>query len=132
MTSEGSAPAPPARTGEGDGERCGGGLGVWLPLVILESAFVVLDSSVVDVSISQIVADLDATVAGVQLAITACTLVMAALLFVGASRRHLGSRQGLRHRPRDLQGRSLDRARPNLTVLLIGWSLSSRGSARSS
>ncbi len=99
----------------------------WLPLVILAAAqfVMVLDSSVMNVSISQIVADLHTTILGVQAAITAYTLVMAAFMLVGAK---LG----------DILGR--DRAfaiglavyglgslttalSPNLTVLLLGWSL---------
>ncbi len=100
---------------------------VWLPLAILAAAqfVMVLDSSVMNVSISQIVEDLDTTITGVQLAITFYTLVMAAFMLAGAK---LG----------DILGR--DRAfaiglaiygvgslttslSPNLTVLLIGWSL---------
>jgi len=99
----------------------------WAALAILAAAqfVMVLDSSVMNVSISQIVADLDTTIQGVQLAITAYTLVMAAMMLAGAK---LG----------DILGR--DRAfaiglaiygvgslttslSPNLTVLLIGWSL---------
>nr|WP_281381508.1 MFS transporter [Conexibacter arvalis] len=98
-----------------------------MPVAVLAAAqfVMVLDSSVMNVSISQIVADLDTTIQGVQLAITAYTLVMAAFMLAGAK---LG----------DLLGR--DRAfaiglavyglgslttalSPNLTVLLIGWSL---------
>src|SRR3954471_395337 len=99
----------------------------WIPIMILGAAqfVMVLDSSVMNVSISQIVADLDTTVQGVQLAITAYTLVVAALMLAGAK---LG----------DILGRgrafaiglaiygvgSLTTAlSPNLTVLLIGWSL---------
>src|SRR3954465_6175395 len=100
---------------------------VWLPIAGLGAAqfVMVLDSSVMNVSISQIVADLDTTIQGVQLAITAYTLVMAAFMLAGA-------------KPGDILGR--DRAfaiglaiyglgslttalSPNLTVLLLGWSL---------
>ncbi|WCB93090.1 Riboflavin transporter RibZ [Baekduia alba] len=111
-----------ADLGSGGDARAG-----WLPIAVLAAAqfVMVLDSSVMNVSISQIVADLDTTIQGVQLAITAYTLVMASLMLLGA---RLG----------DIIGRdrcfaiglavygvgSLTTAlSPNLTVLLIGWSL---------
>ena len=85
----------------------------------------VLDSSVMNVSISQIVADLDTNIQGVQLAITAYTLVMAAFMLAGAK---LGDIIG-----RDLTfaiglaiyglGSLTTALSPNLTVLLLGWSL---------
>jgi MFS family permease len=85
----------------------------------------VLDSSVMNVSISQIVADLDTTITGVQLAITAYTLVMATLMLAGAK---LGDIIG---RDRTFAiglavyglGSLTTALSPNLTVLLIGWSL---------
>jgi EmrB/QacA subfamily drug resistance transporter len=85
----------------------------------------VLDSSVMNVSISQIVADLDTTIQGVQLAITMYTLVMAALMLAGAK---LGDILG---RDRTFAiglavyglGSFTTALSPNLTVLLIGWSL---------
>src|SRR3712207_553443 len=85
----------------------------------------VLDSSVMNVSISQIVADLDTTIQGVQLAITAYTLVMASLMVAGAK---LGDILG-RDRTYALGlaiyglGSLTTALSPNLTVLLIGWSL---------
>jgi len=100
---------------------------VWLPIGIFASAqfVMVLDSSVMNVSISQIVADLDTTIEGVQLAITAYTLVMAALMLAGAK---LGDILG---RDRTFAiglaiygvGSLTTALSPNLTVLLIGWSL---------
>ena len=99
----------------------------WLPIAILGAAqfVMVLDSSVMNVSISQIVADLDTTIQGVQLAITAYTLVMAAFMLAGAK---LGDILG-----RDKAfaiglaiyglGSFTTALSPNLTVLLIGWSL---------
>lgn len=99
----------------------------WLPLAVLASAqfVMVLDSSVMNVSISRIVADLDTTVQGVQLAITAYTLVMAMLMLTGAK---LGDVLG---RDRTFAiglavyglGSLTTSLSPNLTVLLIGWSL---------
>jgi EmrB/QacA subfamily drug resistance transporter len=85
----------------------------------------VLDSSVMNVSISQIVADLDTTIQGVQLAITAYTLVMAAFMLAGAK---LGDILG---RDRTFAvglaiyglGSLTTALSPNLTVLLLGWSL---------
>ena len=99
----------------------------WLPLAILGAAqfVMVLDSSVMNVSISQIVADLDTTIQGVQLAITAYTLVMAALMLAGAK---LGDILG-RHRTFAIGlavyglGSLTTALSPNLTVLLLGWSL---------
>jgi len=99
----------------------------WLPLIILASAqfVMVLDSSVMNVSISQIVDDLDTTVTGVQSAITLYTLVMAAFMLVGAK---LGDILG-RDRAFGLGlavyglGSGITSISPNLTVLLIGWSL---------
>jgi MFS family permease len=98
-----------------------------LPIGIFASAqfVMVLDSSVMNVSISQIVADLDTTIQGVQLAITAYTLVMAALMLAGAK---LGDILG-RDRTFALGlgvyglGSLTTALSPNLTVLLIGWSL---------
>jgi MFS family permease len=98
-----------------------------LPIVIFASAqfVMVLDSSVMNVSISQIVADLDTTIQGVQLAITAYTLVMAAFMLAGAK---LGDILG---RDRTFAiglavyglGSLTTALSPNLTVLLLGWSL---------
>ena len=99
----------------------------WMPIAIFASAqfVMVLDSSVMNVSISQIVEDLDTTIQGVQLAITAYTLVMAALMLAGAK---LGDILG---RDRTFAiglaiyglGSLTTALSPNLTVLLIGWSL---------
>src|SRR5215213_8003186 len=103
------------------------GASLWLPIAILASAqfVMVLDSSVMNVSISQIVADLDTTIQGVQLAITAYTLVMASLMLAGAKLGDiLGSGRafaiGLAVYGLGSLTTSLS---PNLTVLLIGWSL---------
>jgi EmrB/QacA subfamily drug resistance transporter len=103
------------------------GQGLGLPIAIFASAqfVMVLDSSVMNVSISQIVKDLDTTIQGVQLAITAYTLVMAALMLAGAK---LGDILG---RDRTFAiglavyglGSLTTALSPNLTVLLIGWSL---------
>jgi EmrB/QacA subfamily drug resistance transporter len=117
-----SAAAHPAT---GARPAASGSLG--LPIVVFGAAqfVMVLDSSVMNVSISQIVADLDTTIQGVQLAITAYTLVMAALMLAGAK---LGDILG---RDRTFAiglaiyglGSLITAISPNLTVLLIGWSL---------
>lgn len=98
-----------------------------LPIAVLAAAqfVMVLDSSVMNVSISQIVKDLDTTVTGVQLAITAYTLVMAAFMLAGAK---LGDILG-RNKTFAIgcavygTGSFITAISPNLTVLLIGWSL---------
>ena len=99
----------------------------WMPIVILASAqfVMVLDSSVMNVSISQIVADLDTTIEGVQLAITAYTLVMAAFMLAGAKLGDIVGRDRIFAIGLAVYGvGSLTTAiSPNLTVLLIGWSL---------
>jgi EmrB/QacA subfamily drug resistance transporter len=117
-----SAQSDPAASARG-----AAGTKLGLPIAILASAqfVMVLDSSVMNVSISQIVADLDTTIQGVQLAITAYTLVMAALMLAGAK---LGDILG-RNRTFAIGlavyglGSLTTALSPNLTVLLIGWSL---------
>jgi len=103
------------------------GASLWLPIAILASAqfVMVLDSSVMNVSISQIVADLDTTIQGVQLAITAYTLVMAAFMLAGAKLGDILGRDRTFAIGLAIYGAgSLTTAlSPNLTVLLIGWSL---------
>jgi MFS family permease len=98
-----------------------------LPIAIFASAqfVMVLDSSVMNVSISQIVADLHTTIQGVQLAITAYTLVMAALMLAGAKLGDIIGRDKTFAIGLAIYGLgSLTTAlSPNLTVLLLGWSL---------
>src|SRR5215218_8746711 len=100
---------------------------LWFPIAILASAqfVMVLDSSVMNVSISQIVADLGTTIQGVQLAITAYTLVMASFMLAGAKRGDIIGRDRTFAIGLGVYGLgSLTTAlSPNLTVLLIGWSL---------
>ena len=115
-----SSPTEPAAQG-----KARSGLG--LPIAIFASAqfVMVLDSSVMNVSISQIVADLDTTIAGVQLAITAYTLVMATLMLAGAKLGDIIGRDRTFAIGLAIYGvGSLTTAlSPNLTVLLLGWSL---------
>jgi EmrB/QacA subfamily drug resistance transporter len=99
----------------------------WFPIAILGSAqfVMVLDSSVMNVSISQIVADLDTTIQGVQLAITAYTLVMAAFMLVGAKLGDIWGRDRVFAIGLAVYGLGsfTTSISPNLTVLLLGWSL---------
>jgi len=84
-----------------------------------------LDSSVMNVSIATVAEDLDTTVTGIQTAITLYMLVMACLMITGGK---LGAIIG---RKRAFAvgcviygcGSFTTSIAPNLTVLLIGWSL---------
>jgi MFS family permease len=84
-----------------------------------------LDSSVMNVSIATVANDVGTTVTGIQTAITLYTLVMAALMITGGK---LGQIMG-RKRAFTLGcviyglGSFTTSLAPNLTVLLIGWSL---------
>lgn len=99
----------------------------WSVIIILAAAqfVMVLDSTVMNVSISEVVADLNTTVAGLQMAITFYTLTMAALMLLGGK---LGDKYG---RLRIFRigavvygiGSLITGLAPNLTVLIIGWSL---------
>src|SRR4051812_36614520 len=116
VASAGGSPSP--------GEKKGG---LGLPVAVFAAAqfVMVLDSSVMNVSISQIVADLNTTIGGVQLAITAYTLVMAAFMLAGAKLGDILGRERTFAIGLTIYGvGSLTTAlSPNLTVLLIGWSL---------
>ena len=84
-----------------------------------------LDSSVMNVSIATVADDLDTTITGIQSAIVLYTLVMAMLMVTGGK---IGSMIG-RKRAFTLglviycSGSLTTALAPNLTVLLIGWSL---------
>ncbi|KQW52556.1 MFS transporter [Nocardioides sp. Root1257] len=84
-----------------------------------------LDSSVMNVSIAQVAADIGTTITGVQTAITLYTLVMATMMITGGK---IGTMIG--HRRAFAIGcviygaGSLTTAlSPNLTVLILGWSV---------
>lgn len=101
--------------------------GKWTPVIVLAIAqfIMVLDTTVMNVSISAVVEDLDTTVAGVQLAITSYALVMGAFMMTGGRLGDLLGRRkafaiGLLIYGAGSLTTSLS---PNLTVLLIGWSL---------
>ncbi len=84
-----------------------------------------LDSSVMNVSIATVASDLGTTVTGIQTAITMYMLVMASLMITGGK---LGQILG-RKRAFALgcviygAGSLVTALAPNLTVLLLGWSL---------
>ena len=94
--------------------------------VLATAQFVmVLDTTVMNVSISQVVHDLHTSVSMVQLAITAYTLVMAAAMLTGAKLGDIWGRRRAFAIGLGIYGvGSLTTAlSPNITVLLIGWSL---------
>jgi MFS family permease len=84
-----------------------------------------LDSSVMNVSIQSVANDLHTTVTGIQTAITLYTLVMAAFMITGGK---IGALIG-RRRAFGIGlvvyacGSAVTSIAPNLTVLIIGWSL---------
>ena len=99
----------------------------WSVIAMLAAAqfVMVLDTTVMNVSISQIVADLNTTIVGLQTAITLYTLVMAAFMLTGGK---LGDRWGAK-RAYTVGlliyglGSLITALSPNLSVLLVGWSL---------
>jgi MFS family permease len=111
-------PAPPATT-----KKSAAGL---VLAVLASSQFLMtLDSSVMNVSMPTVAADLGTTITGIQTAITLYTLVMATLMITGGK---LGTIMG-RRRAMAIglviyaAGSFTTAIAPNLTVLLIGWSL---------
>ena len=84
-----------------------------------------LDSSVMNVSIATVAEDLGTTVTGIQTAITLYTLVMASLMITGGKiGQILGRKRAFAIGCVIYGAGSLTTAlSPNLTVLLIGWSL---------
>jgi EmrB/QacA subfamily drug resistance transporter len=96
-------------------------------LVVLASGqfLMTLDSSVMNVSMPTVASDLGTTITGIQTAITLYTLVMATLMITGGK---LGSIMG-RRRAMGIGlviyavGSFTTGVSPNLTVLLIGWSV---------
>ena len=85
----------------------------------------ILDSSVMNVSIATVAEDVDTTITGIQTAITLYTLVMAMLMIPGGK---IGSLVG-RKRAFAIGcviygvGSSTTALAPNLTVLVLGWSV---------
>lgn len=101
--------------------------GAGLVLAVLASGqfLMTLDSSVMNVSMATVAADLGTTITGIQTAITLYTLVMATLMITGGK---LGTIMGRRKAfgiglVIYAAGSTITALAPNLTVLLIGWSL---------
>ena len=95
-------------------------------LVLASSQFLMtLDSSVMNVSIKSVANDLGTTVTGIQTAITLYTLVMAAFMITGGK---VGALIG-RRRAFAIGlvvygcGSLITAVSPNLTVLIVGWSV---------
>ncbi len=115
MSSNASATAVPAAAASGT-----------ILLTLASGQFLMaLDSSVMNVSIATVAEDLGTTVTGIQTAITLYMLVMASLMITGGK---IGQIMG-RKRAFALgciiygAGSFTTAISPNLTVLLIGWSL---------
>jgi MFS family permease len=112
-------------TEQGTGTAAGRGTG--LVLVTLASAqfLMTLDSSVMNVAIATVAKDVGTTVTGIQTAITLYTLVMAMLMIPGGK---VGSLIG-RKRAFSIgcvvygAGSLTTALSPNLTVLILGWSV---------
>jgi EmrB/QacA subfamily drug resistance transporter len=96
-----------------------------LLLLALAQFLMTVDASVMNVSIGALVEDLDTTVTAIQGVITAYTLVMAAGMITGAKIGDLiGRKRALRIGLVIYATGSLITAlAPNVTVLLIGWSV---------
>jgi EmrB/QacA subfamily drug resistance transporter len=115
----------PAVSGEANGARAAAGAGVVLIALAAGQFLMALDSSVMNVSIATVAEDLDTSVTGIQSAIVLYTLVMAMLMVTGGK---IGSILG-RKRAFMLglvvycSGSLTTALAPNLTVLLLGWSL---------
>jgi MFS family permease len=110
---------------EAKGARAAAGAGVVLLVLAAGQFLMALDSSVMNVSIATVAEDLDTSVTGIQSAIVLYTLVMAMLMVTGGK---VGSILG-RKRAFMLglviycSGSLTTALAPNLTVLLLGWSL---------
>jgi len=99
----------------------------WTVLILLAVAqfVMILDSTVMNVSISTVAADLGTSISGMQAAITLYALTMAAFMLIGGK---LGDKWG-RSRAFVIGsviygiGSLITALSPNLTTLLIGWSL---------
>ncbi len=106
-------------------DRAVGASGIVLLTLASGQFLMTLDSSVMNVSIATVAADLDTTVTGIQTAITLYTLVMASLMITGGK---IGQIIG-RKRAFGIGcviygcGSLVTSLAPNLTVLMIGWSL---------
>jgi EmrB/QacA subfamily drug resistance transporter len=118
-----AALADPQGPGATEKAAAAGGL---VLLTLASSQFLMaLDSSVMNVSIANVANDVGTTVTGIQTAITLYTLVMATTMIVGGK---IGALIG-RRRAFSIgcviygAGSLTTALAPNLTVLLLGWSL---------
>jgi len=115
----------PGVTLEAKDARAAEGAGVVLLTLAAGQFLMALDSSVMNVSIATVADDLDTSITGIQSAIVLYTLVMAMLMVTGGK---IGSIIG-RKRAFVLglviycSGSLTTALAPNLTVLLLGWSL---------
>jgi len=115
----------PGVTLEAKDARAAEGAGVVLLTLAAGQFLMALDSSVMNVSIATVADDLDTSITGIQSAIVLYTLVMAMLMVTGGK---FGSIIG-RKRAFVLglviycSGSLTTALAPNLTVLLLGWSL---------
>src|SRR5680860_714370 len=106
-------------------ERPMGATGIVLLTLAAGQFLMTLDSSVMNVSIATVAEDLGTTVTGIQTAITLYTLVMASLMITGGK---IGQIIG-RKRAFGIGcviygcGSLVTSLAPNLTVLILGWSL---------
>ena len=118
---EGSGKAQVGNTTEGRAA----GSGIVLLTLASAQGLMALDSSVMNVSIATVAQDVDTTVTGIQTAITFYTLVMASLMITGGK---LGQILG-RKRAFAIGciiygcGSLITALAPNLTVLIVGWSV---------
>ena len=115
----------PASTSQKAAAAAAAGAGVVLLTLCAGQFLMALDSSVMNVSIATVAKDLGTTITGIQSAIVLYTLVMAMLMVTGGK---VGSIIG-RKRAFVLgltiycTGSLVTAISPNLTVLLIGWSI---------
>jgi EmrB/QacA subfamily drug resistance transporter len=126
MGADGAASASRAGSGPGPGAGAASGAGKTVLATLAAAQFLMaLDSSVMNVSIATVASDVGTTVTGIQGAITAYTLVMAMFMVPGGK---VGAMIG---RKRAFMigcvvygcGSLTTALAPNLTVLLLGWSL---------
>src|SRR5687767_10560054 len=106
-------------------ERAAAASGVVLVTLATGQFVMALDTTVMNTAIATVAEDVDSTVTGIQTAITLYTLVMASLMITGG---RLGAILG-RKRAFSIGcviyacGSLTTSLAPNLTVLMIGWSL---------
>ena len=112
-------------TRESTAGQTAGAAGVVLMTLASAQFLMTLDSSVMNVSIAQVAEDVGTTVTGIQTAITLYTLVMATLMITGGKigeHDRAASARSPSAASSTAPARSPPRWRPNLTVLIVGWS----------